>query len=80
MAGPPERDGAPKGSIEEEATLLLQRVALVSGEDVPDVDIIDVVTQVEVWLANNATEDDSVSITTFACSPSKSPLLGASWP
>ena len=80
MAGPPELDGAPEGSIEEEATQLLQRVVLVSGDDVPDVEIIEVVTEVEEWLANNSTEDDEVSINTFAYSQSRSPLLGAPWP
>lgn len=65
VAGPPELDGAAEETIEEEATQLLQRVALVSGEDVPDVEIIEVVTQVEEWFSNNSADDDSVSVSAF---------------
>ena len=75
MTAPPELDGAAEESIEEEATQLLQRVALVSGEDVPDVDIIDVVTQVEEWLATNSLDDDSVSMI-HSWSQSKITVLG----
>lgn len=45
---------------------LLRRVALVSGEDVPDVEIIEVVTEVEEWLSNNSADDDSVSVNAFS--------------
>ena len=62
MAGPPELDGAAEETIVQEATQLLQRVTLVSGEDVPDVEIIEVVTEVEEWLSNNSTDADSVSV------------------
>lgn len=62
VAGPPELDGAAEETIVQEATQLLQRVTLVSGEDVPDVEIIEVVTEVEEWLSNNSTDADSVSV------------------
>ncbi|KAI9566072.1 GLE1-like protein-domain-containing protein [Boletus coccyginus] len=58
-AGPPELDDAAEKNIEAEAIQLLQRVALVSGEDVPDVEIIEVVTRVKEWLSNNFPLDDS---------------------
>jgi hypothetical protein len=47
--------------IEAEATQLLQRVALAYNEDIPDVEIIELVTEVEEWLSNNSADDDSVS-------------------
>ncbi|KAF8547679.1 hypothetical protein OG21DRAFT_1490004 [Imleria badia] len=59
VAGPPELDGATEATIEAEATQLLQRVALVSGDDVPDVEIIEVVTEVEEWLSSNSADDNS---------------------
>ena len=77
MAGPPELDGAAEETIEEEATQLLQRVALVSGEDVPDIEIIEVVTEVEEWLVNNSVEVNSVSINAFSYIRTRSPCLGA---
>ncbi|KAF8444015.1 hypothetical protein L210DRAFT_595283 [Boletus edulis BED1] len=57
VAGPPELDGVPEALIEVEATQLLQRVALASGEDVPDVEIIEVVTHVEEWLSTNSADE-----------------------
>ncbi|KAI9566068.1 hypothetical protein HD554DRAFT_2026090 [Boletus coccyginus] len=60
VAGPPELgDTAEEEAIEAEATQLLQRVALVSGENVPDVQIIEVVTLVEEWLSNKSTDGNS---------------------
>ncbi|KAG8221493.1 hypothetical protein J3R82DRAFT_1706 [Butyriboletus roseoflavus] len=62
VAGPPELDGAAEETIVEQATQLLQRIAVVSGEDVPDIEIIVVVTEVEEWLSNNSTDDESDSV------------------
>ena len=66
VTGPPELDDAAKKKIEAEAIQLLQRVALVSGEDVPDVEIVEVVTQAKEWLSNNSPHDDSVSPNVFS--------------
>ncbi|KAF8548733.1 hypothetical protein OG21DRAFT_1489144 [Imleria badia] len=60
VAGPPELDGA--ATIDAGATQLLQCVALVSGEDVSDVEVIEVVTEVEEWLSSNSAEDNSVAL------------------
>jgi hypothetical protein len=59
VAGPPELDGAAEEMIEAEAAQLLQRVVLASSEDVPDVEIIEVVTKVEEWFSNNSADDNS---------------------
>ncbi|KAG9311410.1 hypothetical protein JVU11DRAFT_8522 [Chiua virens] len=59
VAGPPELDSVVEQSIKAEAAQLLQRVSLVSGEDVPDVEIIEVVTEVEEWLTKNSPDEES---------------------
>jgi hypothetical protein len=65
VAGPPELGDAAEEAIGGQANELLQRVALVSGEDTPDTEIIDVVTDVETWLSEHSSDPDSVSISAF---------------
>ncbi|KIK98624.1 hypothetical protein PAXRUDRAFT_823669 [Paxillus rubicundulus Ve08.2h10] len=59
VAGPPELGDAAEEAIGGQANELLQRVALVSGEDTPDTEIIDVVTDVETWLSEHSSDPDS---------------------
>jgi len=79
VAAPPELGDPTEETIEAEATELLQRVALVSGEDVPEVEIVEVVTLVQEWLSNKSTDDDSVSIIVFSCSRARSPCSSCRW-
>ena len=79
VAGPPELDGAAEEMIEAEAAQLLQRVALASGEDVPDIEIIEVVTEVEEWFSNNSADDNSVSMSAFSYSRTRSPCSSCRW-
>ena len=65
VEGPLELDGVAEEMIEAEATQLLQRVLLASG-DVPDVEIIEVVTEVEEWFSNNSADDNSVTMNAFS--------------
>ncbi|KAG1758780.1 hypothetical protein EDD22DRAFT_997000 [Suillus occidentalis] len=50
LANPPELDNAEQDAIDAHASLLLQRIALVSGEDAPEADVVEVVTEVQEWL------------------------------
>ncbi|KAG2125675.1 hypothetical protein DEU56DRAFT_566103 [Suillus clintonianus] len=50
LANPPELDNAEQDAIDAHASLLLQRIALVSGEDTPEADVVEVVTEVQEWL------------------------------
>ncbi|KIJ62290.1 hypothetical protein HYDPIDRAFT_114784 [Hydnomerulius pinastri MD-312] len=59
VAGPPELDGAAEEALEAQAHLLLQRVALVSGDDVPEDEIVDVVTDVDQWLSSQSNDPNS---------------------
>ena len=79
VAGPPELDGAAEEMIEAEAAQLLQRVSLASGEDVPDVEIIDVITEVEEWLSSNSADDNSVSMNGFSYGRTRSPCTSSRW-
>ncbi|KAF9223121.1 hypothetical protein BS17DRAFT_880769 [Gyrodon lividus] len=58
VAGPPELDVAAEEAIESQANEFLQRIALVSGEDIPDAEIIQVVTEVEAWLSDHSGDPD----------------------
>ena len=71
VAGPPELDGTAEAVIEAEATQLLHRVLLVSGEDAPDVEIVAVVTEVEEWLSDNSADDNSVSMNCILLHPNE---------
>jgi hypothetical protein len=79
VAGPPELDGAAEEMIEAEAAQLLQRVVLASSEDVPDVEIIEVVTKVEEWFSNNSADDNSVSMNAFSYGRTRSPCSSCRW-
>ncbi|KAH7890474.1 hypothetical protein F5I97DRAFT_35195 [Phlebopus sp. FC_14] len=67
VAGPPELDGAEEEgeggatttTNTTQAFLLLQRLALVSGEDIPDEEVVEVVTEVDAWLSGQSENDDS---------------------
>ncbi|KAF9235479.1 hypothetical protein BU15DRAFT_64834 [Melanogaster broomeanus] len=59
VAAPPELDAAAEEAVKGESNRLLQRVALVSGEDVPDDEIVEVVTEVEAWLSGHTTDPNS---------------------
>ncbi|KAG2346443.1 hypothetical protein BDR05DRAFT_988115 [Suillus weaverae] len=59
LANPPELDNAEQDAIDTHAGLLLQRVALVSGEDTPEADVVEVVTEVQEWLQSQPDDPNS---------------------
>jgi hypothetical protein len=61
LANPPELDNAEQNAIDAHASLLLQRIALVSGEDTPEPDVVEVVTEVQEWLQSQPDDPNSVS-------------------
>ncbi|KAG2065620.1 hypothetical protein BDR04DRAFT_1032218 [Suillus decipiens] len=61
LANPPELDNAEQNAIDAHASLLLQRIALVSGEDTPEADVVEVVTEVQEWLQSQPDDPNSVS-------------------
>ncbi|KAG0698092.1 hypothetical protein DFH29DRAFT_122217 [Suillus ampliporus] len=50
LTNPPKSVTPAQDAINDRPNLLLQRVALVSGEHVPEADVAEVVTEVEEWL------------------------------
>ena len=78
VGGPLELDGVAEEMIEADATQLLQRVALASG-GVPDVEIIEVVTEVGGWFSNNSADDNSVSMNAFSYSRMRSLCSSCRW-
>ncbi|KAG1725667.1 hypothetical protein EDB19DRAFT_1754933, partial [Suillus lakei] len=61
LANPPELENAEQDAIDAHAGLLLQRIALVSGEDTPETDVVEVVTEVQEWLQSQPDDPNSVS-------------------
>ncbi|KAI5994838.1 hypothetical protein EDD15DRAFT_2366358 [Pisolithus albus] len=59
IAEPPELDGASEGPENAQLLALLQRVALVSIEDAPDDEVVQVLTDVDEWLSQHSEEPDS---------------------
>ncbi|KAG2151585.1 uncharacterized protein EDB93DRAFT_1273951 [Suillus bovinus] len=59
LANPPELDNAAQDAIDAHASLLLQRIALVSGEDTPEADVVEVVTEVQEWLQSQPDDPNS---------------------
>ncbi|KAG6329399.1 hypothetical protein ID866_9691 [Astraeus odoratus] len=59
LAVPPELDGASESPENAQASSLLQRVALVSGEDVPDAEVVAVLTEVDEWLSQHSDDANS---------------------
>ncbi|KAG1870796.1 hypothetical protein F4604DRAFT_1770488 [Suillus subluteus] len=59
LANPPELDDAEQNAIDAHASLLLQHIALVSGEDTPEVDVVEVVTEVQEWLQSQPDDPNS---------------------
>ncbi|KAG0702641.1 hypothetical protein DFH29DRAFT_491900 [Suillus ampliporus] len=59
LANPPELDNAEQDAINTHATLLLQHVALVSGEETPEADVVEVVTEVQEWLQSQPDDPNS---------------------
>jgi len=47
---PPERENAEQGVVHDHANFLLHRMSLVSGEGVPEGDVVEVVSEVQEWL------------------------------
>jgi hypothetical protein len=66
LANPPELDNAEQEAIDAHASLLLQRIALVSGEDAPEADVVEVVTEVQEWLQSQPDDPNPVSRFTIA--------------
>ncbi|KAG2095924.1 uncharacterized protein F5147DRAFT_763655 [Suillus discolor] len=59
LANPPELDNAAQDAIDAHASLLLQRIALVSGEETPEPDVVEVVTEVQEWLQSQPDDPSS---------------------
>ncbi|OAX39320.1 hypothetical protein K503DRAFT_865511 [Rhizopogon vinicolor AM-OR11-026] len=59
VANPPELDSAEQDAINARSNLLLQRVALVSGEDTPEADVVQVLTEVQEWLQSQPHDPNS---------------------
>ncbi|KAG2137461.1 hypothetical protein DEU56DRAFT_347705 [Suillus clintonianus] len=57
----PERDNAERGVVSDHASLLLHRMSLVSGEDTPEIDVVEVVSEVQEWLQSQPDDPNSVS-------------------
>lgn len=58
-----ERDSAEQGVVHDRADILLHRISLVSGQDVPEVD--EVVSEVQEWLQSQPGDPNSVSLFSF---------------
>ncbi|KAH7915531.1 hypothetical protein BJ138DRAFT_1141534 [Hygrophoropsis aurantiaca] len=58
VAGPPEVDDSSEEIYNARLQDLLQRVALVSGENEPEENVVQVVTEVENWLATQSDDPD----------------------
>ncbi|KAH7926580.1 hypothetical protein BV22DRAFT_1194256 [Leucogyrophana mollusca] len=59
VAGPPELDDSTEDAYNARLHELLQRVALVSGENEPEENVVQVVTEVDDWLASQSDDPDS---------------------
>ncbi|KAG1723179.1 uncharacterized protein EDB91DRAFT_1351226 [Suillus paluster] len=59
LANPPELDNAEQDAINTHSSLLLQRVAIISGEDTPEADVVEVVTEVQEWLQSQPDDPNS---------------------
>ncbi|EIW75551.1 hypothetical protein CONPUDRAFT_140011 [Coniophora puteana RWD-64-598 SS2] len=59
VAAPPELDNSDNDGTGSQAYVLLQRVALASGENVSEDEVVEVVTEVDEWLAAQADESTS---------------------
>ncbi|KAI6121111.1 hypothetical protein F5141DRAFT_1257437 [Pisolithus sp. B1] len=59
VADPPELDGVPDGAENAQLLSLLQRVALVSIEDAPDDEVVQVLTDVDEWLSQHSEDPNS---------------------
>ncbi|KAI6169784.1 hypothetical protein EDD17DRAFT_31828 [Pisolithus thermaeus] len=59
VADPPELDGVPEGAENAQLLSLLQRVALVSIEDAPDDEVVQVLTDVDEWLSQHSEDPSS---------------------
>lgn len=59
LTNPPELDNAEQDAIDAHASHLLQRIALVSGEDTPEADVVEVVTEVQEWLQSQPDDPNS---------------------
>ncbi|KAG2034184.1 hypothetical protein BDR03DRAFT_870590 [Suillus americanus] len=57
VGNPPERENAEQ----DNAGFLLHRMSLVSGEGVPEVDVVEVVSKVQEWLHSQPDDSNSVS-------------------
>ncbi|KAG2065520.1 hypothetical protein BDR04DRAFT_164070 [Suillus decipiens] len=56
-----EQDNTEHGVVRSHADVLLRRMSLVSGEGVPDVDVVEVVSEVQEWLQSRPDDTNSVS-------------------
>ena len=61
VAAPPELDDPSEVAETAHALSLLQRVALVSRESVPDAEVVDVITEVDQWFSQRSEDPNSVS-------------------
>ncbi|KAG2034181.1 hypothetical protein BDR03DRAFT_615498 [Suillus americanus] len=58
-----EPGNAEQGVVYDHAVFLLHRMSLISGEDVPEVDVAEVVAEVQEWLQSQP--DDPYSVSPF---------------
>ncbi|KAG1838597.1 hypothetical protein DFJ58DRAFT_812489 [Suillus subalutaceus] len=69
VGNPPEREDAQRDNTEQGTTVynhaifLLHRMSLISGEDVPEADVAEVVAEVQEWLQSQP--DDPFSVSPF---------------
>lgn len=76
LANPSKQDDAEQDTNDDQhASLLLHRVSLVSGEDTPDAEAVNVVTEVQEWLKSQSGNPNSVSPFHCAGAPPRQRLL-----
>ena len=66
---PDEPDGSNR-LLDSHSNVLLQRIAMVSGDRAPDADVAEVITEVFQWLENESDALNAVSATSFVNYPS----------
>ncbi|KAG2126894.1 uncharacterized protein EDB93DRAFT_246243 [Suillus bovinus] len=54
-----EQDNAEQGVVNDRADFLLHRMSVVSGEGVPEVDVVEVVSEVQEWLQSQPDDPNS---------------------
>ena len=76
---PDEPDGSNR-LFDSHSNVLLQRIAMVSGDRAPDADVAEVITEVFQWLENESDALNAVSATSFVNYPSFIPMHASTEP